>query len=127
MGSGRYVPVMGANDSICIPSHPTSDEGLAENVERNLLGHPDSSLLGEPSILSGPAVSDICTSSQTSNSEGSFDPASFPSSSSEAGNLQPARLAVLQGDLEKAGFSKKSAERVCAAKRASTQSLYNYS
>ena len=30
------------------------------------------------------------------------------------------------GELEKARFSKRSAERVCAAKRASTQSLYNY-
>ena len=109
MGSGCHVPVMGGNDSICIPSHPTSDEGLAENGERNLLGHSDSSLLGEPSVLPGSAVSDGC--SQTSNSEVSFDPASFPSSSSKAGNLQP---------------TKKSAERVCAAKRASIQSLYNY-
>ena len=33
---------------------------------------------------------------------------------------------MLQGGLEKAGFSKTSAERVCAAKRASTQSPYNY-
>ena len=33
---------------------------------------------------------------------------------------------MLQGRLEKAGFSKRSTERVCAAKRASTQSLYKY-
>ena len=57
MGSGRYVPVIGGNDNICIPSHPTSDEGLAENGERNLLGHPYSSLLGEPSVLPGTPVS----------------------------------------------------------------------
>ena len=35
-------------------------------------------------------------------------------------------MVVLQGGLEKVGFSKKSAETVCAAKRASTQSFYNY-
>ena len=87
MSSGR--------DGTSIPSHPPSEEGLAENGERNLLGHPDSSLLGESSVLPGPAVSDGCTSSQSSNSEVSFDPASFPSSSAEAGNLQPARLAVI--------------------------------
>ena len=57
---------------------------------------------------------------------GSSDPTSFSSYSSEIGNIQPARLVVLQGGLEKAGFSKRSAERVCAAKRPSTQSLYNY-
>ena len=71
-------------------------------------------------------LSDCCTSSQTSNSEGSFDPASIRYSSSEAGNLQPVRLAMLQGGFEKAGFSKTSSKRVCAAMRASTQSLYNY-
>ena len=105
MGSGCDVPVMGGNDSICISSHSSSNEGLTENGERNLSAHPDSASLGESSILPSPAISDDCTNSQASCSEGSFDPASFPSSSSEAGNLQPARLAVLQGGLKKARFS----------------------
>ena len=39
-------------------------------------------------------LSDGCTSSQTSNSEGSFDPASIPYSSSEAGNLQFTNLSA---------------------------------
>ena len=73
-------------------------------------------LVAPSSILPCPAVSDDCPSSQDSNLEGSFDLPSFPSFSSEAGNLQPAHLAVLQGGFEKAGFSKKSSYRVCASK-----------
>ena len=125
MGSGRYVPVMGGNDSLCIPPNSTSDEGACENGERNMFGHPDSSMLGKSPILFDASFPAGCSSNQDSNPGGSFDPTSLPSFSSEAGNLQPARLAVLQGGLEKAGFSKESAKRVCAAKRSSTQSLYN--
>lgn len=126
LGSGRSVPVMGGNDSLCIPSYSAFDEGSSENGERNLFGHSNSSVLGKSSVLSNSAISTGCTSSEDPNSGGSFNPASFPPSSSEAGNLQPARLVVLQGGLKKAGFSKKSAERICAAKRSTTQSLYNY-
>ena len=125
MGSGCYVPVMGGNDSLCIPPNSTSDEGACENGGRNMFGHPDSSMLGKSPILSDASFPAGCSSNQDSNPGGSFDPTSLPSFSSEAGNLQPARLAVLQGGLEKAGFSKESAKRVCAAKRSSTQSLYN--
>ena len=125
LGSGCHVSFMGGNDSLCIPSSSTSHEGTSENGERDLFGHPHCTVLGKPSVFPSSAFSSSCPSSQDSHSEGSFDPASFPPSSSEAGDIQPARLAVLQGGLEKAGFSKKSAERVCAAKRSSTQSLYN--
>ena len=125
LGSGCHVSFMGGNDSLCIPSSSTSHEGTSENGERDLFGHPHCTVLGKPSVFPSSAFSASCPSSQDSHSEGSFDPASFPPSSSEAGDIQPARLAVLQGGLEKAGFSKKSAERVCAAKRSSTQSLYN--
>ena len=125
LGSGCHVSFMGGNDSLCIPSSFTFHEGTSENGERDLFGHPHCTVLGKPSVFPSSAFSASCPSSQDSNSEGSFDPASFPPSSSEAGDIQPARLAVLQGGLEKAGFSKKSAERVCAAKRSSTQSLYN--
>ena len=125
LGSGCHVPVMGGNDSLCIPSSSTSHESTSENGERNLFGHPNCTLLGKPSVDPNSAFTASCPSSQDSNSGGSFDPASFPPSSSEAGDIQPARLAVLQGGLEKAGFSKKSTERVCAAKLSSTQSLYN--
>ena len=89
-------------------------------------GHSDSSVLGKSPLLSSSAVTAGCSSDQASLVAGSFDPASFSVLSSETGNVQPARLAVLQGGLKKAGFSKKSAERVCASRRASTQSLYNY-
>lgn len=126
LGSGCNVPVMEGNDCICISSHSTSNEGLIENGEGDLSGHPDSSLLGESSVLPSSAVPCSSTSNPSSIQEGSPNPTSFPALSSEARNIQPARLVVLQGGLEKAGFSKKSAERVCAAKRASTQSLYNY-
>ena len=125
LGSGCHVSFMGGNDSLCIPSSSTSHEGTSENEERDLFGHPHCTVLGKPSIFPSSAFSASCPSSQDSNSEGSFDPASFPPSSSEAGDIQPERLAVLQGGLEKAGFSKKSAERVCAGERSSTQSLYN--
>ena len=125
LGSGCHVSFMGGNDSLCIPSSSTSHEGTSENGERDLFGHPHCTVLGKPSVFPSSAFSASCPSSQDSHSEGSFDPASFPPSSSEAGDIQPARLAVLQGGLEKAGFSKKSAERVWAAKRSSTQSLYN--
>ncbi|MCG7878571.1 MAG: hypothetical protein JAY75_22815 [Candidatus Thiodiazotropha taylori] len=111
---------------IRIPSHSPSVEGAIENGERDMLGHSDSSMLGKSPVLSSSFVSTGCSSDQTALSEGSFDPTSFSSCTSETGNVQPARLVVLQGGLEKAGFSKRSAERVCAAKRASTQSLYNY-
>ena len=94
-------------------------------MEKDLFGHPHCTVLGKPSVFPSSAFSASCPSSQDSHSEGIFDPASFPPSSSEAGDIQPACLAVLQGGLEKAGFSKKSAERVCAAKLSSTQSLYN--
>ena len=104
MGSGRYVPVMGRNDSLCIPPNSTSDEGACENGERNMFGHPDSSMLGKSPILSDASFPAGCSSNQDSNSGGSFDPTSLPSFSSEARILQPARLAVLQGGLEKAGF-----------------------
>ena len=126
MGSGCDVPVLGGNVSVCISSHPPSFEGAIENGERDLFGHSDSSMLGKSPVLSSAVVSAGCSSDQTSLSVGSSDPTSFSSYSSETGNIQPARLVVLQGGLEKAGFSKRSAERVCAAKRASTQSLYNY-
>ena len=63
MGSGCYVPVKGGNDSLCIPPTSTSDEGACENRERNMFGHPDSSMLGKSPILSdasfpavGPAI-----------------------------------------------------------------------
>ena len=125
LGSGCHVSFMGGNDSLCIPSSSTSHEGSSENGERDLFGHPHCTMLGKPSVFPSSAFSASCPSSQDSHSEGSFDPASIPPSSSEAGDIQPARLAVLQGGLEKAGFSKKSAERVSAAKRSSTQSLYN--
>ena len=91
-----------------------------------MFGHSDSSMLGKSPVLSSAVVSAGCSSDQTSLSAGSSDPTSFSSYSSETRNIQPACLVVLQGGLEKAGFSKKSAERVCATKRASTQSLYNY-
>ena len=83
-------------------------------------------MLGKSPVLSSAVVSAGCSSDQTSLSAGSSDPTSFSSCSSETGNIQPAHLVVLQGGLEKARFSKRSVERVCAAKRASTQSLYNY-
>ena len=121
LGSGCDVPVLGGNVSICISSHPPSFEGAIENGERDMLGHSDSSMLGKSPVLSSAVVSAGCSSDQTSLVAGSSDPTSFSS-----GNIQPACLVVLQGGLEKAGFSKRSAERVCAAKRASTQSLYNY-
>ena len=59
-------------------------------------------LMEESFILPGPAVSDGCTSSQASNSEGSFDPSSFPVF------LIRSRKSTTctQGGLEKAGFSK---------------------
>ena len=126
LGSGCDVSVLGRNDSLCISSHSPSPEGGSENGVRNLPGHSDSSVLGKSPLLSSSAVTAGCSSDQASLAEESFDPASFPVSSSETGNVQPARLAVLQGSLEKAGFSKKSADRVCASRRASTQSLYNY-
>ena len=106
MGSGCQVPVMGGNDRLCIPSISTSHEGTSENGERNLFGHPNCTMLGKPSVLPSSAFTASCPSSQDSNSEGYFDPASFPPSSSEAGDIQPAK-------------------RVCAAKRSSIQSLYN--
>ena len=126
LGSRCDVPVLGGNVSICISSHPPSFEGTIENGERDLLGHSDSFILGKSPVLSSSFVSAGCSSDQTALSVGSSDPTSFSSYSSETGNIQPARLVVLQGGLEKAGVSKRSAERVCAAKRASTQSLYNY-
>ena len=49
-----------------------------------------------------PSSAFIAGCSQYSNAEESFDPASFPPCSSEAGEIQPARLAVLQGGLKKA-------------------------
>ena len=125
LGSGCDVPVLVGNVSICISSHPPSFEGAIENGERDLLGHSDSFILGKSPVLSSSVVSAGCSSDQTSLSVGSSDPTSFSSYSSETGNIQPARLVVLQGGLEKAGFSKRSAERVCAAKRAH-RSLYNY-
>ena len=125
LGSGCHVSVLGRNDSVCISTHSTSYEGPSENGDRNVSGYPDSSMLGKSTVLSSSAVTASCSSSQNSNSEGSLDPTSVPPSASETGNLQPARLAVLQRGLEEAGFSKKSAKRVCAAKRSSTQSLYN--
>ena len=82
---------MGGNDSLCIPSISTSHEGTSENGERNLFGHPNSTLLGKPSVLPSSAFTARCPSSQDSNSEGSFDPASFQPSSSEAGDIQPAK------------------------------------
>ena len=102
---------------------PPSFEGAIENGERGLLGHSDSSMLGKSPVLSSAVVSAGCSSDQTSLSAGSSDPTSFSSYSSETRNIEPAHLVVLQGGLEKAGFSKRSAERVCAAKRASTVSL----
>ena len=123
MGSGRNVSVMGWNDIICISSHSSSNEGLTENGERILSGHSDSSLLEESFILPGPAVSDGCTSSQASNSEGSFDPSSFPSSLFVAGNPQPARKEASR----RQNFLKlKSNGRACASKRASTKPFYKY-
>ena len=122
MVCGRYDPLMGG---LCIPPNSTSDEGACENGERNMFGHPHSPMLGKSCILSDASFPVGCSSNQDSNSGGSFDPTSLPSFSSEAGILQPARLAVLQGGLENAGFSKESAKGVCAAKRSSTQSLYN--
>ena len=126
LGSGCHVPVLGVNVSICISSHPPSFEGAIENGERDLLGHSDSYMLGQSPLLSSAVVSAGCSSDQTSLSAGSSDPTSFSSYSSKTGKIQSARMVVLQGGLKKAGFSKRSAERVCAAKRASTRSLYNY-
>ena len=126
MGSGRHVPVMGRNDSIYIHSHPISDEGLAENGETNLPviliapcweSHPFFPVL--LSLMVAPAVR-LPIRKDLLIQPHSRLPHPKP------GNLQPASLALLQGGFEKAGFSKQSAERVCAAKRASTQSLYNY-
>ena len=126
LGSGCDISVLGRNDSLCISSHSPSPERGSENGVRNLPGHSDSSVLGKSTLLSSSVVTAGCSRDQASLAAGSFDPASFSVLSSETGNVQPARLAVLQGSLEKAGFSKKSAERVCASRRASTQSLYNY-
>ena len=109
LGSGCDIPVLGGNVSVCISSHPPSFEDAIENGERDLFGHSDSSILGKSPVLSTAGVSAGCSSDQTSLSAGSSDPISFSSYSSEIGNIQPARLVVLQGGLEKAGFSERSA------------------
>ena len=110
--------------STSISPNPTPNEGARENGERNMFGHPDSSMLVKSPILSDASFPVGCSSNQYFNSGGSFEPTSLPSFSSEAGILQPTRLALLQEGLEKAGFSKESAKSVCAVKRSSTQSLY---
>ena len=118
LGSGCHVPFMGGNDSLCIPSSSTSQETclvilIAPCWESHLFLTVLLSLLVAPAVRI-PIWKDLLIQPHSR----------LPHPKSEI-KLQPAHLAVLQGGLEKAGFSKKSAERVCAAKRSSTQSLYN--
>ena len=98
MGSGCDIAVLEGNVSICISSHLPFCKGA--------IGHSDSSMLGKSPSLSSAVVSGGCSSDQTSLSAGSSDPISFSSYSSKTRHIQPAHLVVLQGGLEKAGFSK---------------------
>lgn len=126
LGSGCHVPVMGRDVSVCFSSLPSSVEGSTEDREGELPGNSDSSSLGEPSIFSHSDVSVGCSSNPASMPQRSLVSTSLSSGSSQTRGFQSARLFVLQRGLEKAGFSRKSAKRVCSAKRASTQNLYDY-
>ena len=123
LGSGCDVPVLGGNVSVCISSHPPAFVAAIENGERDFLGHSDNYMLGKSSVFSSAVVSAGCSSDQTScRRDLLIKPHSrLTHPKPEIFNLH-AWLCCREVS-RRQGFSKRSAERVCAAKRASTQSL----
>ncbi|MCW4309523.1 MAG: hypothetical protein N0E61_15060 [Candidatus Thiodiazotropha endolucinida] len=103
-----------------------SVEGAIENLERDILGLSDGSMLGKLFVLSSAVVSPGCSSDQTPLSLVSFETNLILVVRIRNWKYSTCTLGCADGGLEKAGFCKGFAERVRAVRRASAQSLYNY-
>lgn len=126
LGSGCSFDNLGRHGGVCLSSTSNFGESSVENSNRDLSSHSDRSLLGVSTVVSQTSVTASGSSYSTSESSGSTDSAPVQAQTPQARIFSSSRLALLQRGLEEAGFSEKSATRICSAKRSSTCSLYNY-